>query len=144
VTIAQRIVEKRTREEANATAMKLLEEVGLADRAASYPYQLSGGQKQRVAIARALAQPLKVLLLDEPTSALDPEMREEVRGVLREVAHRTKLTMVLVTHEMSLAMELGHQLWVMDKGGIVERGVPKEIVAHPKSDIARDFFAKLR
>ena len=144
VTLAQRVVQKRARAEADEKSMKLLAEVGLADRAGAYPGQLSGGQKQRVAIARALAQPLQVLLLDEPTSALDPEMREEVRSVLHEVAEHTKLTMVLVTHEMNLAAELADELWVMDGGKIVERGEPKEVLASPKSDVARDFFARLR
>jgi ABC-type polar amino acid transport system ATPase subunit len=144
VTLAPRVVTKQARGQAHERALSLLREVGLEDRAASFPSQLSGGQKQRVAIARALALPLDVLLLDEPTSALDPEMREEVRATLREVASHEKLTMVLVTHEMRLATELGTELWVMQNGKIVEQGVPKEIVAAPRTAIARDFLARVR
>jgi ABC-type polar amino acid transport system ATPase subunit len=143
VTLAPRLVSKKAPAEAKDRAMDLLKQVGLADRADAYPPQLSGGQKQRVAIARALAQPLEVLLLDEPTSALDPEMREEVREVLRDVAHR-HLTMVLVTHEMRLATEIASELWVMDAGKIVERGPPKQILASPESEVAREFFARLK
>jgi polar amino acid transport system ATP-binding protein len=144
VTLAPRVVTKQAAEAARERALSLLREVGLENRAASFPAQLSGGQKQRVAIARALALPLDVLLLDEPTSALDPEMREEVRATLREVASHAKLTMVLVTHEMRLATELGTELWVMQHGKIVERGKPKEIVAAPTTPIAREFLARVR
>jgi ABC-type polar amino acid transport system ATPase subunit len=143
ITLAPRLVSRKSAAEARDRAMELLQQVGLADRAGAYPAQLSGGQKQRVAIARALAQPLEVLLLDEPTSALDPEMREEVRDVLREVASR-HLTMVLVTHEMRFATELATELWVMDGGRIVERGPPATILASPVSEVAKDFFARLR
>ena len=142
LTLAPRVVSKQTEAHATERAFELLKQVGLADRSASYPAQLSGGQKQRVAIARTLAQPLEVLLLDEPTSALDPEMREEVRAVLRSIAAESKLTMILVTHEMRFATELAHELWVMDAGRIVERGAPKEILASPKSDVAKEFFAR--
>ena len=142
ISLAPRVVQRRERKDAEAQARTLLAEVGLANRANAYPAELSGGQKQRVAIARALAQPLSVLLLDEPTSALNPEMREEVRAVLRRVAKKSRLTMILVTHEMRLATELGDELWVMDKGRIVERGDPREIVARPTSEVARDFFAR--
>jgi polar amino acid transport system ATP-binding protein len=144
VSLAPRVVTKRAKAEADLRSMALLREVGLEDRADAYPAHLSGGQKQRVAIARALALPLDVLLLDEPTSALDPEMREEVRATLREVASHSKLTMVLVTHEMRLATELGTSLWVMQHGKIVERGAPKEILAAPKTPIARDFLARVK
>jgi ABC-type polar amino acid transport system ATPase subunit len=102
--------------------------VGLGDRADAYPHELSGGQKQRVAIARALAMPLRVLLLDEPTSALDPDMREEVRGVLRSLARESSLTIVLVTHEMRLAAELADTVWSMQAGRIAERGTPTEVL----------------
>jgi ABC-type polar amino acid transport system ATPase subunit len=142
VTLAPRVVLGQSEADARKHALELLARVGLADRGAAHPAELSGGQKQRVAIARALALPLKVLLLDEPTSALDPDMREEVREVLRGVAERHELTIVLVTHEMRLATELANDLWVMDAGRIVERGAPKEILASPKSDVARDFFAR--
>jgi ABC-type polar amino acid transport system ATPase subunit len=102
--------------------------VGLGDRADAYPHELSGGQKQRVAIARALAMPLRVLLLDEPTSALDPEMREEVREVLRSLARDRALTIVLVTHEMRLAAELADTVWSMQAGRIVARGTPAQVL----------------
>jgi polar amino acid transport system ATP-binding protein len=102
--------------------------VGLGDRADARPGELSGGQKQRVAIARALAMPLRLLLLDEPTSALDPEMREEVREVLRSLARDRELTMVLVTHEMRLAAELADTVWSMEAGRIVARGAAPEVL----------------
>ncbi len=147
VTLAPRVVRGTPPADAERRARELLDRVGLAERSAARPGQLSGGQKQRVAIARALAQGVRVLLLDEPTSALDPEMREEVRDVLRHVARDggsdgTPLTMLLVTHEMRLAMELSNLLWVMDKGKIVEQGPPREVAANPKTDIARDFLAR--
>ena len=121
--------------EAETAGRELLARVGLADRAKSYPSELSGGQKQRVAIARALAMPLRVLLLDEPTSALDPAMREEVREVVRSLAHESALTMVLVTHEMRLASELADRVWVMKDGRIAARGTPAEVLESPASAI---------
>jgi polar amino acid transport system ATP-binding protein len=127
VTLAPRVVEGKAALDTEARARELLREVHLESREGAYPSELSGGQKQRVAIARALARPLSVLLLDEPTSALDPEMREEVREVLREIATRMKLTMVLVTHDMRLATSLADEMWRMDAGKIVERGSPDEI-----------------
>jgi ABC-type polar amino acid transport system ATPase subunit len=142
LTLAPRIVLGHDDASTKRRALELLEQVGLADRAASYPAELSGGQKQRVAIARSLALPLDVLLLDEPTSALDPEMREEVRAVLRGIAAKSKLTMILVTHDMRLATELPSEMWVMSAGKIVERGAPKEILASPKSDVAKELFAR--
>jgi ABC-type polar amino acid transport system ATPase subunit len=145
VTLAPQVVRGVAEEAARQKALELLERVGLGDRAEAKPAQLSGGQKQRVAIARALAQGVKVLLLDEPTSALDPEMREEVREVLRQVGRDgggdgKPLTMVLVTHEMRLAIELSSALWVMDGGRVVERGAPREIAAKPQSNVAREFL----
>jgi polar amino acid transport system ATP-binding protein len=128
VALAQRLVLKASRAEADARALELLRDVGLEARADALPSQLSGGEKQRVAIARALALPLKVLLLDEPTSALDPRMREEVRAVLRAIAAKTKLTMLLVTHEMRLARELAKTVWVMKGGVIAARGAPDELL----------------
>ncbi len=147
VTLAPRIVRGIGPEQARQKALELLDRVGLGDRGDARPAELSGGQKQRVAIARSLAQGVRVLLLDEPTSALDPEMREEVREVLRQVAHDgggdgKPLTIVLVTHEMRLAIELSHTLWVMDQGRIVESGVPKEIAARPESNVAREFLRR--
>jgi ABC-type polar amino acid transport system ATPase subunit len=128
VTLAPRIVAGRTAAEADARGRDLLARVGLGDRADAYPHQLSGGQKQRVAIARALAMPLRVLLLDEPTSALDPDMREEVREVLRALASESALTMVLVTHEMRLASELADRVWSMRAGRIVADGPPDQVL----------------
>jgi len=131
VTLAPRVVGRRPREEAEARGLELLARVGLGDRTRAFPHELSGGQKQRVAIARALAMPLKVLLLDEPTSALDPELREEVRGVLRSLAKESALTMVLVTHEMGLANELAQRVWVMKEGRIVQDGPPAPPARQP-------------
>ena len=128
MTLAPRIVAGRTAAEADARGRDLLARVGLGDRADAYPHQLSGGQKQRVAIARALAMPLRVLLLDEPTSALDPDMREEVREVLRALAGESALTMVLVTHEMRLASELADRVWSMRSGRIVAEGPPDQVL----------------
>jgi ABC-type polar amino acid transport system ATPase subunit len=127
VALAPRVVMRRSRSEADAHARELLARVGLDDRAGEYPHQLSGGQRQRVAIARALAMPLRVLLLDEPTSALDPELREEVRSVLRVLARESGLTMILVTHEERLASELADRIWVMKAGRIVAQGAPREV-----------------
>lgn len=129
VALAPRVVAGRSRPEADAAGRALLERVGLADRAHSYPSQLSGGQKQRVAIARALAMPLRVLLLDEPTSALDQAMREEVREVIRSLARDSGLTMVLVTHEARLARELASRVWIMNEGRIAAQGAPTEVLA---------------
>jgi polar amino acid transport system ATP-binding protein len=128
VTLAPRIVARQPRAEAEARARELLTRVGLGDRGDSRPHELSGGQKQRVAIARALAMPLRVLLLDEPTSALDPEMREEVRNVLRSLARERALTMVLVTHEMRLASELADTAWALQGGKVVAKGPPAEVL----------------
>jgi ABC-type polar amino acid transport system ATPase subunit len=147
VTLAPRIVRGVAPGDARKTALELLDRVGLGDRGEARPGQLSGGQKQRVAIARALAQGVRVLLLDEPTSALDPEMREEVREVLRQVAHDgggdgKPLTIVLVTHEMRLAIELSHTLWVMQAGHIVESGAAREVAVRPESSVAREFLKR--
>jgi ABC-type polar amino acid transport system ATPase subunit len=131
VALAPRVVAGREAGDARTRARELLARVGLADRGDSFPHQLSGGQKQRVAIARALAMPLRVLLLDEPTSALDPDMREEVREVLRDLAAESSLTMVLVTHEMRLASELADEVWVMEAGRIVSRGPPEDVLRDP-------------
>jgi ABC-type polar amino acid transport system ATPase subunit len=128
VTLAPRVVTSQAPAEAAARGRELLARVGLGDRADAYPHELSGGQKQRVAIARALAMPLRVLLLDEPTSALDPEMREEVREVLRSLARDRALTIVLVTHEMRLAAELADTVWSMQAGRIVARGTPAQVL----------------
>ena len=132
VTLAPRVVRGTARAAAENQARELLAQVGLAERASAFPRELSGGQKQRVAIARALAQGVSVLLLDEPTSALDPELREEVREVLRRVARgthsgsATALTIVLVTHEHALANELADEIWTLAAGQIVSRSSPSQ------------------
>ena len=130
------------KEEAKAKAMQLLERVGLADRADAYPIQLSGGQKQRVAIVRALCMEPDVMLFDEPTSALDPEMVGEVLDVMKELAHEG-MTMVVVTHEMGFAREVGNRVLFMADGKPVEQGSPTEIFEHPQSDRLRDFLSKV-
>ena len=130
------------KEEAKAKAMQLLERVGLADRADAYPIQLSGGQKQRVAIVRALCMEPDVMLFDEPTSALDPEMVGEVLDVMKELAHEG-MTMVVVTHEMGFAREVGNRVLFMADGKLVEQGSPTEIFEHPQSDRLRDFLPKV-
>ncbi len=128
VVLAPRVVARRGRAEAETAGRELLARVGLSDRAQSYPSELSGGQKQRVAIARSMAMPLRVLLLDEPTSALNREMREEVRDVIRSLARERALTMVLVTHETSLARELANRVWIMKEGRIAAQGIPAEVL----------------
>ncbi len=130
------------KEEAKAKAMQLLERVGLADRADAYPIQLSGGQKQRVAIVRALCMEPDVMLFDEPTSALDPEMVGEVLDVMKELAHEG-MTMVVVTHEMGFAREVGNRVLFMADGKLVEQGSPADIFEHPQSDRLRDFLSKV-
>ena len=130
------------KEEAKAKAMQLLERVGLADRADAYPIQLSGGQKQRVAIVRALCMEPDVMLFDEPTSALDHEMVGEVLDVMKELAHEG-MTMVVVTHEMGFAREVGNRVLFMADGKLVEQGSPTEIFEHPQSDRLRDFLSKV-
>lgn len=128
--------------EAEDTARKLLARVGLADKADAYPSQLSGGQQQRVAIARALAMKPKVMLFDEPTSALDPEMVGEVLDVMRKLAEEG-MTMVIVTHEMGFAREVGDRLLFVDDGRIIEQGDPKEVFEHPQEERTRLFLSKV-
>ena len=133
---------KQSKEEAEANAMKLLERVGLADRADAYPSQLSGGQKQRIAIARALAMNPDVMLFDEPTSALDPEMVGEVLEVMKQLA-KDGMTMVVVTHEMGFAREVGTNIVFVDEGVIVEQGAPAEFFENPKSPRLKEFLSKV-
>ena len=133
---------KKSPEEAEAKAMALLERVGLADRANAYPNQLSGGQKQRVAIVRALAMEPDVMLFDEPTSALDPEMVGEVLEVMKQLAE-DGITMVVVTHEMGFAREVGDRVLFMDRGHLVEDGSPNEIFNNPTNPRLKDFLAKV-
>ena len=131
-----------TKAEAEDTARKLLARVGLADKADAYPSQLSGGQQQRVAIARALAMKPKVMLFDEPTSALDPEMVGEVLDVMRKLAEEG-MTMVIVTHEMGFAREVGDRLLFVDDGRIIEQGDPKEVFEYPQEERTRLFLSKV-
>ncbi len=142
MTIAPMKLLGRSREEAEATALDLLDKVGLRDRAGAYPSQLSGGQKQRVAIVRALCMSPEVMLFDEPTSALDPEMVGEVLEVMRSLAHEG-MTMIVVTHEMGFAREVASRVVFMDEGQIVEEGKPEEIFSAPKSERLRSFLAKV-
>ena len=142
MTIAPVKLLKKSQTEAEAKAMELLTRVGLADRAGAYPSQLSGGQKQRVAIARALCMEPDVMLFDEPTSALDPEMVGEVLDVMKQLA-RDGMTMVVVTHEMGFAREVGDRVLFMDGGRLVEEGTPQQIFEHPQSARLQDFLAKV-
>jgi ABC-type polar amino acid transport system ATPase subunit len=143
ITLAPRIVRKLDRAAAEQRGKQLLARVGLENRASSYPHQLSGGQQQRVAIARALAQDPDVLLFDEPTSALDPEMRDEVMTVIKDLA-AGGMTMLVVTHEMQFATDIASRVWVIDRGTIAEDGPPTQVVDEPKTDVAREFFGRLR
>lgn len=142
MTIAPIKLLKKSKEEAEERALKLLERVGLADRASAYPSQLSGGQKQRVAIVRALAMDPEVMLFDEPTSALDPEMVGEVLEVMKELAAEG-MTMVVVTHEMGFAKEVGDRVIFMDEGVIVEENSPAELFGNPKHPRLKDFLSKV-
>ena len=135
-------IRKMPKAEAEEKAMALLQRVGLADRADAYPAQLSGGQKQRVAIVRALAMEPEVMLFDEPTSALDPEMVGEVLEVMRELAVGG-MTMVVVTHEMGFAREVGSRVLFIDNGKLCEEGTPEEIFDHPKSPRLQSFLDKV-
>ncbi|WTZ54502.1 amino acid ABC transporter ATP-binding protein [Nocardia sp. NBC_01388] len=135
-------VKKLRKATAVARARELLDRVGLADKAYSYPAQLSGGQQQRVAIARALAMDPKLMLFDEPTSALDPELVGEVLGVMRELA-ADGMTMVVVTHEMGFAREVADQLVFMDAGVVVEAGDPREVLGNPQHDRTKAFLSRI-
>ncbi|RHP31293.1 amino acid ABC transporter ATP-binding protein [Lachnotalea sp. AF33-28] len=142
LTLAPMKLQGKSREEAEEQAMKLLERVGLKDRADAYPDQLSGGQKQRIAIVRALCMNPDVMLFDEPTSALDPEMVGEVLNVMRELAEE-HMTMVVVTHEMGFAREVASRVIFMDQGSIIEENEPKEFFDHPKSERLKNFLSKV-
>ena len=133
---------REIKKDAEEKAHKLLERIGLEDKASSYPSQLSGGQKQRVAIARALAMEPEVLLFDEPTSALDPQMVGEVLDLMKQLAHEG-MTMVVVTHEMGFAREVGTKLVFMDEGRIVEENTPEEFFNNPQSPRAKEFLSKV-
>lgn len=142
LTIAPMKVKKLSAEDAKKKAMSLLDRVGLANKATDYPSSLSGGQKQRIAIARALAMEPDVMLFDEPTSALDPEMVGEVLSVMKDLA-KEGMTMVVVTHEMGFAREVGDRILFMDNGNIVEQGTPEEIFNNPKNPRTIDFLSKV-
>ena len=142
MTIAPMKLLKRSRKEAEAKAMELLERVGLSDRAQSYPSQLSGGQKQRIAIVRALCMEPEVMLFDEPTSALDPEMVGEVLDVMKKLA-ADGMTMAVVTHEMGFAREVADRVLFIDGGKILEAGTPEDIFEHPQNRRTVDFLSKV-
>ena len=142
ITLAQRKVRGRDRQDAVEMAMAQLTRVGIPEKADAYPRQLSGGQQQRVAIARSLAMEPKVMLFDEPTSALDPEMVKEVLDVMLELASEG-MTMVVVTHEMGFAKAAGDRLVFMDEGEILETGIPDEVFSNPRHQRTRDFFDKI-
>jgi polar amino acid transport system ATP-binding protein len=142
VTLAQRVVRKRSGEESEKKAMALLEKVGIVDKKDVYPDQLSGGQQQRVAIARALAMEPKIMLFDEPTSALDPEMIGEVLDVMKTLA-KEGMTMVVVTHEMGFAREVADRVIFMDAGAIVEEGTPEHFFVNPTHDRTKLFLSQI-
>ena len=142
ITLAPVKTKLMSQEEADAEAEKLLDRVGLKDRADSYPAQLSGGQKQRIAIVRALAMKPKLMLFDEPTSALDPEMVGEVLEVMKELAQEG-MTMVVVTHEMGFAREVGTRVLFMDGGHILEQNEPHAFFANPREERTREFLSKV-
>ena len=142
ITLAPVKLKKFTQEEADAKAMELLKIVGLEDKADVYPKSLSGGQQQRIAIARALAMEPEIMLFDEPTSALDPEMVGEVLEIMKNLA-KSGMTMVVVTHEMGFAREVGTRILFMDEGVIMEKGSPVEIFENPQNDRTREFLSKV-
>lgn len=142
ITLAPTLVKKMEKAKAEEKARELLARVGLPDKAEAFPKSLSGGQKQRIAIARALAMNPKVMLFDEPTSALDPEMVGEVLDIMKDLA-REGMTMVVVTHEMGFAREVGDRIIFMDGGYVVEKGSPEEIFGNPQNDRTKDFLGKV-
>ena len=142
ITLAPVTLKKMTKEEADKRADELLERVGLADKANAYPEQLSGGQKQRIAIVRSLAMDPEVMLFDEPTSALDPEMVGEVLDLMKQLA-REGMTMVVVTHEMGFAREVGTRVVFIDEGKIKEQAEPEEFFSNPKDERLKEFLSKI-
>ena len=142
ITLAPVLLKKKTKAEADAKALSLLERVGLLDKKDEYPRKLSGGQKQRLAIVRALAMEPDVMLFDEPTSALDPEMVGEVLSVIRTLV-KDGMTTVIVTHEMGFAREVSDRIIFISDGQIVEQGAPSELLEHPKEQRTRDFLSKV-
>ncbi len=142
ITLAPVLLKKMTKEKAQERGRELLKMVGLADKSDAYPAQLSGGQKQRVAIARALAMEPEIMLFDEPTSALDPEMVGEVLDVIKGLA-QSGMTMVVVTHEMGFAREVGTRILFMDEGKILESGTPQQIFDNPQNERTKSFLSKV-
>lgn len=142
ISHAPKRIRKMTSKDAEQLAYQLLEKVGLSDKADAYPEQLSGGQQQRVAIARALAMKPKVMLFDEPTSALDPEMVNEVLDVMKQLAFEG-MTMVVVTHEMGFAREMGDRVLFMDQGMLVEEGTPEQLFKNPENERTKAFLSKV-
>lgn len=142
ITLAPIQLKKQNKEEARAKALELLDTVGLSEKADAFPSSLSGGQKQRVAIARALAMNPDIMLFDEPTSALDPEMVGDVLEVMKKLA-KQGMTMIVVTHEMGFAREVGHRVIFMDGGYIVEQGTPEEVFKNPQNPRTQDFLNKV-
>lgn len=142
IMIGQTQVKKVPKDKAEANARKLLARMGMSEKADVYPQSLSGGQKQRIAIARALAMEPDMMLFDEPTSALDPEMVGEVLQVMKDLA-LSGMTMVVVTHEMGFAKEVGDRILFMDDGQVMEQGTPDEIFNHPKNERTKDFLSKV-
>jgi len=142
ITLAPIRVKKMEKNKAEAVAMDLLQTVGLQDKRDAYPSQLSGGQKQRIAIARALAIEPHVMLFDEPTSALDPEMVGEVLDVMKKLADKG-MTMVIVTHEMGFAREVGDRIIFMDQGQVLEQGSPQQVFGAPKEQRTKEFLSKV-
>ncbi len=142
ITLAPIKLLKKSKEEANAKAMELLEMVGLAEKANAYPSQLSGGQKQRIAIVRSLAMEPEVMLFDEPTSALDPEMVGEVLEIMKQLA-KGGMTMVVVTHEMGFAKEVGTRVLFFDEGKVKEQNAPKEFFENPQDERLQEFLSKV-
>ena len=142
ITIGPTYIKKVSKEQAEATAMKLLARMGMTEKANVYPKSLSGGQQQRIAIARALAMEPKMMLFDEPTSALDPEMVGEVLQVMKDLALEG-MTMVVVTHEMGFAKEVGDRILFMDGGYIVEQGTPEQVFDNPQNERTKDFLSKV-
>lgn len=143
ITLAPIKTKRMSKQQAEETAMRLLSRIGLSEKATAYPRSLSGGQKQRIAIIRALAMNPEVMLFDEPTSALDPEMVGEVLSLMKELASEG-MTMVVVTHEMEFAREVGTRILFMEQGRVLEEGSPEELFQHPKHPRLQDFLARVR
>ncbi len=143
LTLAPMKLQGKSKQEAEETAFKYLEVVGLVDKAKMYPATLSGGQQQRVAIARSLCTKKPYILFDEPTSALDPETIQEVLDVMREISHQSNTTMIVVTHEMGFAREVADRIIFMEDGAIVEESIPKDFFVSPKTERAKEFLGKI-